>query len=52
MTAATDRGWDVRVIATPAAAEGEWAPHPPGTGGERLAAYPWARALDALEAQP
>ncbi|MCC3767111.1 flavoprotein [Streptomyces sp. UNOC14_S4] len=32
--------------------EGEWAPHPPGTGGERLAAYPWARALDALDARP
>ncbi|RLU92156.1 flavoprotein [Streptomyces griseocarneus] len=28
--------------------EGEWMPHPPGTGGERIASYPWSLALDVL----
>ena len=26
---------------------GEWVPHPPATGGERTATFPWATALDA-----
>jgi phosphopantothenoylcysteine synthetase/decarboxylase len=26
---------------------GEWEPHPPGTGEERIASFPWASALDA-----
>ena len=29
---------------------GGWIPHPPGTGGERLESFPWAAALDAVEA--
>lgn len=29
---------------------GGWTPHPPGTGGERLESFPWAAALDAVEA--
>jgi phosphopantothenoylcysteine synthetase/decarboxylase len=33
----------VRVLLGP----GEWVPHPPRTGGEHLATFPWARALDA-----
>jgi Flavoprotein len=33
----------VRVLFGP----GEWEPHPPGTGGERIADFPWAAALDA-----
>jgi phosphopantothenoylcysteine synthetase/decarboxylase len=33
----------VRVLLGP----GQWVPHPPGTGGERIAAFPWAAALDA-----
>jgi len=35
----------VRILMGP----GEWEPHPPGTGGERLASFPWHRALDAAE---
>lgn len=27
--------------------EGQWMPHPPGTGGEQIARFPWAAALDA-----
>jgi phosphopantothenoylcysteine synthetase/decarboxylase len=27
--------------------QGEWDPHPPGTGGERIDAFPWAAVLDA-----
>jgi phosphopantothenoylcysteine synthetase/decarboxylase len=26
---------------------GQWVPHPPGTGDERIASFPWASALDA-----
>ena len=33
---------DVHVLYGP----GEWLPHPPGTGGDQLDAYPWALALD------
>jgi phosphopantothenoylcysteine synthetase/decarboxylase len=33
----------VRVLLGP----GEWTPHPPGTGGERIATFPWAAALHA-----
>jgi len=29
---------------------GGWTPHPPGTGAERLESFPWAAALDAVEA--
>lgn len=29
---------------------GGWIPHPPGTGGERLESFPWAAALDAVDA--
>ncbi|WP_422125642.1 hypothetical protein [Streptomyces caatingaensis] len=38
------RGTGVRVLY----GEGEWLPHPPGTGGQRLDAYPWRLALDAV----
>ncbi|MFC5718687.1 flavoprotein [Streptomyces gamaensis] len=31
--------------------EGEWVPHLPGTGGERLASYPWSSVLDAVSAR-
>lgn len=30
--------------------ENEWLPHPPGTGGERIASFPWSAALDQVEA--
>jgi phosphopantothenoylcysteine synthetase/decarboxylase len=33
----------VRVVFGP----GQWVPHSPGTGGERIASFPWAAALDA-----
>jgi phosphopantothenoylcysteine synthetase/decarboxylase len=36
----------VRVLYGP----GQFEPHPPGTGNERLATYPWHLALDAIEA--
>jgi phosphopantothenoylcysteine synthetase/decarboxylase len=29
---------------------GEFEPHPPGTGGDRLDSFPWHRALDRAEA--
>jgi phosphopantothenoylcysteine synthetase/decarboxylase len=35
----------VRVVFGP----GQWVPHPPGTGGERIAAFPWSAVLDAAE---
>jgi phosphopantothenoylcysteine synthetase/decarboxylase len=35
----------VRVLLGP----GQWQPHPPGTGGGRIAAFPWRLALDAVE---
>ncbi|GAA4200597.1 hypothetical protein GCM10022220_05280 [Actinocatenispora rupis] len=28
---------------------GEWQPHPPGTGSERLSQFPWSRALAHVE---
>lgn len=34
----------VRVLYGP----GEFEPHPPGTGGSRLDAYPWRLALEAM----
>jgi phosphopantothenoylcysteine synthetase/decarboxylase len=37
------RSEGVRVLFGP----GQWEPHPPGTGGERIDAFPWAAALDA-----
>lgn len=45
-TAAVDslRAEGVRVLLGP----GEWTPHPPGTGGEHMDAFPWAAVLDAL----
>jgi phosphopantothenoylcysteine synthetase/decarboxylase len=39
------RAAGVRVLMGP----GEWEPHPPGTGGERLDSFPWHLALDAAE---
>jgi phosphopantothenoylcysteine synthetase/decarboxylase len=35
----------VRVLLGP----GQWEPHPPGTGGTRIASFPWRLALDAIE---
>jgi phosphopantothenoylcysteine synthetase/decarboxylase len=40
------RGEGVQVLLGP----GQWEPHPPGTGGPRIASFPWAAALDAVEA--
>ncbi|MGN9911610.1 flavoprotein [Phytohabitans sp. LJ34] len=37
------RSEGVRVLFGP----GGWEPHPPGTGGERIDAFPWAAVLDA-----
>jgi len=37
------RSEGVRVLFGP----GQWEPHPPGTGGERIDAFPWAAVLDA-----
>lgn len=37
------RSEGVRVLFGP----GKWEPHPPGTGGERIDAFPWAAVLDA-----
>ena len=37
------RAEGVRVLFGP----GEWVPHSPGTGGERIATFPWAIVLDA-----
>lgn len=37
------RAEGVRVLFGP----GEWEPHPPGTGNEQFASFPWAAALDA-----
>ena len=34
----------VRVLLGP----GEWEPHPPGTGDERIASFPWGAVLDAV----
>ena len=28
--------------------EGEWKPHPPGSGGAMIASFPWAKALEAV----
>lgn len=39
------RGEGVRVLLGP----GEFEPHPPGTGGQRLDALPWQLALDEAE---
>ncbi|KAB2339225.1 flavoprotein [Actinomadura rudentiformis] len=39
------RAMGVRVLFGP----GEFEPHPPGTGGTRLDAYPWESVLDAVE---
>ncbi|MET9292614.1 flavoprotein [Streptomyces sp. NPDC003077] len=38
------RAVGVRVLYGP----GEWEPHPPGTGGEHLASYPWRLALETV----
>lgn len=38
----------VRVLLGP----GGWVPHPPGTGGERIASFPWHAALDAIDSDP
>jgi phosphopantothenoylcysteine synthetase/decarboxylase len=38
----------VRVLYGP----GEFEPHPPGTGGEKLDTYPWHLALDAVDDGP
>jgi phosphopantothenoylcysteine synthetase/decarboxylase len=35
----------VRVVFGP----GQWVPHPPGKGGERISAFPWSDVLDAAE---
>lgn len=37
------RAEGVRILLGP----GEWVPHPPGTGGDRIDSFPWAAALDA-----
>jgi len=37
------RSEGVRVVFGP----GQWEPHPPGTGGERVDAFPWTAVLDA-----
>ncbi|WP_432983021.1 flavoprotein [Dactylosporangium sp. CA-233914] len=37
----------VRVLLGP----GQWEPHPPGTGDEQIAAFPWHLALAALSTQ-
>jgi hypothetical protein len=37
------RGEGVHVVFGP----GQWVPHPPGTGGKRIASFPWAAVLDA-----
>lgn len=37
------RAEGVRILLGP----GQWVPHPPGTGGERIDSFPWAAALDA-----
>ncbi|MEJ3748459.1 flavoprotein [Actinomycetes bacterium KLBMP 9797] len=42
------RAEGVRVLFGP----GEWVPHPPGTGGERIAAFPWAAVLEAAGVRP
>ncbi len=39
------RAAGIRVLMGP----GEWEPHPPGTGGERLESFPWTRALQETE---
>jgi hypothetical protein len=39
------RGEGVRVLLGP----GEFEPHPPGTGGQQLDAFPWQLALDEAE---
>jgi phosphopantothenoylcysteine synthetase/decarboxylase len=43
----TLRDEGVRVIYGP----GQWMPHPPGTGGEHLASFPWRAALSAVTPQ-
>lgn len=40
------RAEGVRVLLGP----GQWVPHPPGSGGERIGSFPWTGALDAVEA--
>lgn len=42
---ATLRGCGVQVLY----GDQGFRPHPPGTGGNRIPTYPWARVLDALE---
>lgn len=39
------RAEGVRVLLGP----GGWVPHPPGTGGERIASFPWRAVLDAVD---
>lgn len=39
------RAAGVRILYAP----GEWEPHPPGTGGGRLDAFPWQLALDRAQ---
>jgi hypothetical protein len=39
------RAEGVRVLLGP----GQWQPHPPGTGGGRIASFPWHMALRAIE---
>lgn len=34
----------VRIVFGP----GEWEPHPPGTGGERIPYFPWSKAVDCI----
>jgi phosphopantothenoylcysteine synthetase/decarboxylase len=31
---------------------GQWLPHPPGTGDERIGSFPWAAVLDAAGVRP
>jgi phosphopantothenoylcysteine synthetase/decarboxylase len=39
------RGEGVHIMLGP----GEWQPHPPGAGSDRLHEFPWSRALDQIE---
>ncbi len=39
------RAAGVRVLFGP----GEWQPHPPGTGGDRIDSFPWSLALSEAE---
>lgn len=42
------RAEGVRVLLGP----GQWLPHPPGTGGEHMASFPWDAVLDAAGVGP